>query len=160
MSLQFILRTEGLIIIKVNYAWCMKLSLIIQAGRESNVEDVAYLRIEIVDPSDSGIDIASMDGLSYFYAGLDGLLFKRQLDVRFFGELLGSSGKAFADQVVHDDKVDVPVDVQLATLTSWLLVRLWMCTARQGRACVISLKLTCTPHMVSERFPTYFRRII
>jgi hypothetical protein len=99
----------------------MKLSLIIQAGDERKAEDVAYLRIEIVDLSNSSIDVASMDSLSYFYARLDGLLFKRQLDVRFFGKLLGCSRKAFADQVVHDDKVDVPADVQLAKLMSWLV---------------------------------------
>jgi hypothetical protein len=82
------------------------------------VENIAYLRIEIVDLSDGSIDVASMDSLSYFYAGLDGLFFKRQLDVRFFGKLLSCSGEAFADQIVHDDKVDVPADVQLAKLTS------------------------------------------
>jgi hypothetical protein len=55
-----------------------------------------------------------MDSLPYFYAQLNGLLFERQLNVRFFGELLSSSRVAFADQVVHDDKVNVPADVQLA----------------------------------------------
>ena len=67
----------------------------------------AYLRIQIIDLGDSGVNVASMDSLSYFYARLDGLLFKRKLDVRFFGELLRSSGISLADQIVHDDKVDV-----------------------------------------------------
>jgi hypothetical protein len=88
-----------------------------RVGGERDVGD-AYLRVQIVDLSDGGVNVARMNSLSYFYARLDGLLFKRQLDVRFFGELLGSSRVAFADQVVHDDKVDVPADVQLARLTT------------------------------------------
>jgi hypothetical protein len=100
----------------------MKLSLIIQGGHERRErKDIAYLRIEVVDFNDSSIDVASMDSLSYLYAGLDGLLFKRQLYVRFFCELLSSSRESFADQVIHDYEVDVPVGVQLAKLTSWLL---------------------------------------
>jgi hypothetical protein len=87
----------------------MKLSLILQECRgEERVH--AYLRVQIVDLSDGGIDITSVNSPSYFYAGLDGLLFERQLYVCFLGELLSSSRVAFADQVVHDDKVDVPVE--------------------------------------------------
>lgn len=68
---------------------------------------MSYLRVQIVDHGDSSVDVASMNSLSYFYARLDGLLLKRELDVRFFGELLCSSGITLADQIVHDDKVDV-----------------------------------------------------
>jgi hypothetical protein len=70
-----------------------------------------YLRVQIVDLSDSNIDVANIDSLSYFYAGLDGLLFKRQLDVCFLGELFSSPRISFANQVIHDDEVDVPADV-------------------------------------------------
>lgn len=69
----------------------------------------AYLRIQIIDLGDGCVNVASVNSLSYFYARLNGLLFKRKLDVRFFGELLCSSGITLADQVVHDDKVDVTV---------------------------------------------------
>lgn len=68
-----------------------------------------YLRIEIIDLSDGGINVASMDSPSYFYARLDGLFLERETDVRFFGEPLRSSRVALTDQVVHDDKIDIPV---------------------------------------------------
>jgi hypothetical protein len=49
-----------------------------------------------------------MDSPPYFYAGLDRLFFKRDLYIRLFGKLLCSSRVTFADQVVHDDEIDVP----------------------------------------------------
>lgn len=84
----------------------MKLDIILQKG-ELILGDVAYLRVEIIDLCDCSVNVASMDSLPYFYARLDGLLFKRELNVRFFGKLLSSSGIPFADQIVHDDKVDI-----------------------------------------------------
>lgn len=111
-----ILRTEGLIIIKENYAWCMKLSLILQ--RRIMKSEHAYLRVQIVDLNNSGIDVASMDSLSNFYARLYRLLFKGQLDVCFLGELFSSPRIALADQVVHDNEVDVPIDVESAKPSS------------------------------------------
>jgi hypothetical protein len=77
----------------------------------------AYLGVEIVDLGDSGVDVTSIDGLSYFYAGLDGLFFKRQLDICFLGELFSSPRISFADQIVHDDEVNVPADVGSARLS-------------------------------------------
>jgi hypothetical protein len=56
-----------------------------------------YLGIQIIDLSDSSINVASMNSLSYFYARLDGLLFERQLDVCFLGELFSSPRIALAD---------------------------------------------------------------
>lgn len=70
-----------------------------------------YLGIKIVDLNDSRVDIASMDGPSYFNAGLDRLLLERQLNVCFLGELLCCSRIAFTDQVVHDDEIDVADDL-------------------------------------------------
>jgi hypothetical protein len=67
----------------------------------------AYLRVEVVDLGDGGFNITSMDGSAYFYARLNGFLFKGQLDVRFFREPLRSPRIPFTDQVVHDDKIDV-----------------------------------------------------
>jgi hypothetical protein len=58
---------------------------------------LSYLRVQIIDLGDSNVNVASMNSLSYFYARLDGLLFERKLDVRFFGELLSSSGVTLAD---------------------------------------------------------------
>jgi hypothetical protein len=89
----------------------MKLDIILQGGDETN--DMAYLRVQIVDLGDGSINVTSMNSLSYLYAGLDGFFFERKLDVRFFGKLFSGSREAFADQVIHDYKVDVPVDVQL-----------------------------------------------
>jgi hypothetical protein len=100
----------------------MKLSLILQGGvKKRSVEDT-YLRVQIVDLSDSGINIASVYSSSYFYAGLNGLLFERQLDVCFLGELLSSSRVAFADQVVHDDEVDVPIEMMSAAVAHLLVM--------------------------------------
>jgi hypothetical protein len=58
-----------LIIIKENSAWCMKLYLITQGAMEAK-ECVGntYLRVQIVDFSDGGINVASVDSPSYFYA--------------------------------------------------------------------------------------------
>ena len=86
-------------------AWC----------QTSNM-NFAYLGIQIIDISNGGINIASMNSPAYFYAGLDRLLFKRQLDVCFLGKLFRRSWVAFADQVVHDDKIDVPAQAMLALL--------------------------------------------
>ena len=87
----------------------MKLSLILQGNMGEECVR-AYLRVQIVDLSDGGINVTSVDSPSYFYAGLDGLLLKRQLDVCFLGEFLSSSRVALADQVVHDDEIDIPVE--------------------------------------------------
>jgi hypothetical protein len=95
-----------LIIIKENYAWCMKQIIILQGGLIEKWLR-AYLRVQVVDPGDSGFNVTSMDGPAYFYARLDRFLFKGQLDVRFSGEPLRSPRISFTDQVVHDDKVDV-----------------------------------------------------
>lgn len=76
-------------------------------GRRRDAVCLSYLRVQIIDLGDSSVDVASMDSLSYFYARLNELLFERKLNVRFFGELLCSSGIPLADQIVHDDKVDV-----------------------------------------------------
>lgn len=74
---------------------------------ENNRYKAAYLGIQIVDLSDSRIDIAGMNSPSYLYAGLDRFLFKRDLDVRFLRKLLRSSRIPFAYEIVHDDEVDV-----------------------------------------------------
>jgi hypothetical protein len=47
----------------------MKLDIILQEKGQCGERDVAYLRVEIVDLSNSSIDVASMDSLSYLYAG-------------------------------------------------------------------------------------------
>jgi len=84
--------------------------------------DHTYLRIQIIDLSDSCIDITGVDSPAYFYAGQYGLFFKRQVDVGFLGKLFRCSRVAFADQVVHNDKVDVPADKSLVPL-SWVIAK-------------------------------------
>ena len=68
----------------------------------------AYLRVEVVNFGNGGFDITSMDSSAYFYARLDGFLFKGQLDIRFFREPFRSPRISFTDQVVHNDGIDVP----------------------------------------------------
>jgi hypothetical protein len=56
-----------------------------------------------------------MDSPPYFYAGLDRFLFKRELYVRLLRKFFRSSRVTFANQIVHDDEIDVPTR-QLAEL--------------------------------------------
>lgn len=86
----------------------MKLVIILQVGKVCEACRKTYLGVQIIDLGDGSVNVASVDSLAYFYARLDGLLFKRHLDVRFLGEPLSSSGIALANQIVHDDKVDIP----------------------------------------------------
>lgn len=133
----------------------MKLGIILQE-KETKGADLAYLGVQIVDLSDSDINVAGMNGLSYFYARLDGLLFKRQHDVGFPGKLFSCSGIAFADQVVHDDEVDVP-DGRKSAMDHdvWLARSEGRCVKANRSLRNQRYKLTCSPHVVSERFPTY-----
>jgi hypothetical protein len=150
--LAIILRTEDLIIIKENSAWCMKLYLITQGVvKTKECAEDTYLRVQIVDLSDRGINIASVDSPSYLYAWLNGLLFERQLHVRFLGELLSSSRVAFADQVVHDDEVDVPEDTMSAAVTS-------SCAVKRIKVVRVQIQVKRGLHTeFSERFPTSLR---
>lgn len=80
-----------------------------------------YLRIEIVDLIDSGINIASMNGPPDLYARLNGLLLKRKLNVRFLCKFLRSPRISFADKVIHDDEVDVPAESTISTVCTVFL---------------------------------------
>lgn len=57
-----------------------------------------------------------MNSPTYFYARLNGLLVKSLCDVCFFGKLFSRSRVAFANQVVIDDGVDIPVQATLALM--------------------------------------------
>ena len=73
------------------------------------MREKAYLRVEIIDLVDSGVNVAGMDRLSDLHSRLNGFFFDGKLHVGFFGELFSCPRKAFADQIVHDDEVDITV---------------------------------------------------
>ena len=68
-----------------------------------------YLRVEIVDPIDSGIDIACMYSLTYLDSRLNRFLIGRELQVSLICKLFSCPRIAFANEIVHDDEVDVTV---------------------------------------------------
>jgi hypothetical protein len=100
----------------------MKQILILQRERNKKI-DQAYLGIEIVDLINGGINIASMDRSSYFYARLDGLLFERQRNVCLMGKLLGRPWVALTDEVIHNNKINVSAASYVSTI--FLIAARW-----------------------------------
>lgn len=79
----------------------------------------ADLRIEIVDLVNGRLNVPGMNSISY----IDALLYRLRLgamrDVGFHRESLCCHGITLADQIVHDDVVDIPVGTfRLAAATS------------------------------------------
>ena len=50
-----------------------------------------------------------MNGPTYLYSCLDGFLIGWHLDVSLIGKFFGRPRVALADEVVHDDEVDITV---------------------------------------------------
>lgn len=75
--LRIILRTEGLFIIKTQVLCVVHETGYNPAMERSKKERKTYLGVEIIDLVYSGVNITSMDGLSYLQPRLDGLFFKR-----------------------------------------------------------------------------------
>ena len=66
------------------------------------------MRVQVIDLVNSGIDITSVDSLSDLDTVLDRLLVNRKLHVCFLRKLFSSARIAFTDEIVHDDKINVP----------------------------------------------------
>jgi hypothetical protein len=67
-----------------------------------------YLRVQVIDLVDSSIDITSVDSLSDLDTVLDRLLINRKLHICFLRKLFSSARVAFTDEIVHNDKINVP----------------------------------------------------
>lgn len=69
-----------------------------------------YLGVEIVDHVNGGVDIAGVNGPANLDARLDELfILLGESDVCFSCEFCSCPRISFADQVVHDHEIDVPV---------------------------------------------------
>lgn len=76
----------------------------------SKWREEAYLRIEIVDLINGAIDITGMDGLSDIHPAPDRFFLDRKPQIGFLCEPFGRSRISFADQIVHNNEIDVPVN--------------------------------------------------
>lgn len=78
---------------------------------ESVIEktEEAYLRVQVVDLLNGGLDIPSVYRVSDFYSFVYRLRIDSWLYVRFGSEFLRGRRIAFADQIIHYQVVDVSV---------------------------------------------------
>lgn len=78
-----------------------------------------YLDVQIIDLGDGRVNVPSVDSLSDLHASLNGLLFSWKLDISLFGKLFSSPRVALADEVVHNDEVDVPEQDKSARVSQY-----------------------------------------
>jgi hypothetical protein len=93
----------------------MKQSIIITGSRWSEQDRVeTYLGIQIINLVDSGVDVSSVDSLSDLHAQMDRLLYRRKLQVSFLSKPFSRSRITFADEIVHNDEINVPVQCNVS----------------------------------------------
>ena len=69
-----------------------------------------YHGVELVDLLDCQPDVSSVYSIANVYSLLNSLRIPGEGDVGFSCKLLCGGKKAFVDEVVHDDKVDVAIE--------------------------------------------------
>lgn len=70
-------------------------------------EGAAYLRTNVVDPTDGALEVAGMDQLPDVHPLLDGNIGDAALEVGLFCKEFSCAGKPLGDEEVKYDKVDV-----------------------------------------------------
>ena len=93
------------------YEWCMKQCLIIAKKKKvlRSLLDMTYLGVDFVDPLYGGLDVPAVDEVPDVNPFLNGLNKGVGLDIRLDSEVLSSFGVAFADQVVHDQGINMSI---------------------------------------------------
>lgn len=70
---------------------------------------MAYIWVQVVDHLKSSFDVAAQDAVSDVNSLLDGVGVAMLANICFHLELGGGVGVSLVDQVVHDNRVDIPV---------------------------------------------------
>ena len=127
--------------------------IIFAMSRGMEGKDSTYFRIEFIDSLNRPLHVSRMYGVSDINSLLYALGVTSKSDARLDREFLRCRGIPLVDQVVHDNEVNVPIKTNQFRCSV-------PTTKNPAKIDCVELKgirntiICCSPHSVSERFPT------